>query len=259
MNHADDELVSSVLDGEASTSERALVETDPVLRARLAEFRALGEMLRSAPVPADVATTARERALAAFDAGLEPAAAKDPSVVPMRAPRPRDRARHTRRLTLAAAALVALVSFGVLRMNRDAGSDDTAAGSFATTELDAAQHGGVPGATSSREDGAPPMRAPDPASGATSLREATTPVDLGSVGTLDALRDAWRAAAVPAPPEGATSQAGTDTSAKDVPGPCGRPLARAVLAGRPVVLVMRATTISVLDATSCSLIGTLPN
>jgi len=45
----DDELVSAVLDGEATAEERARVAADPVLSARLAEFTAVAEAV-GAPV-----------------------------------------------------------------------------------------------------------------------------------------------------------------------------------------------------------------
>ena len=41
----DDELVSAVLDGEATADERSRVAADPALSARLAEFAAVADAL----------------------------------------------------------------------------------------------------------------------------------------------------------------------------------------------------------------------
>jgi hypothetical protein len=62
-----DELVSAVLDGEADASERARVEADPVLRARLAELRAVRDQVAAEVPPLDAITATRLR-LAALDA-----------------------------------------------------------------------------------------------------------------------------------------------------------------------------------------------
>ncbi|MEL7207745.1 MAG: hypothetical protein AAGK32_05865, partial [Actinomycetota bacterium] len=43
----DDDLVSAVLDGEADAAERARVESDPDLRARLDEFRSISDAVRA--------------------------------------------------------------------------------------------------------------------------------------------------------------------------------------------------------------------
>lgn len=97
----DDELVSAVLDGEATASERAIVEADPRLRARLEEFRALQESNRAIEPPDEAA---RDRAIArAVAEAPEPrtAGGGDPIVLAHH--------RRARRMAvLAAAAAVAI-------------------------------------------------------------------------------------------------------------------------------------------------------
>ena len=62
-----DELVSAVLDGEADAAERARVESDPALRARLAELRAVRDKVAAEVAPLDTVTATRLRH-AALDA-----------------------------------------------------------------------------------------------------------------------------------------------------------------------------------------------
>src|SRR5690349_6571253 len=74
----DDELVSAVLDGEATADERARVEADPAARARLAELTTVRDRV-AAPVtvPADARERAISAALGAFDQASSPAAAPE--------------------------------------------------------------------------------------------------------------------------------------------------------------------------------------
>jgi hypothetical protein len=58
----DDEIVSAVLDGEATADERALVEADPEAQARLAELRAARDQVAA---PVAVPPAVREQAVAA--------------------------------------------------------------------------------------------------------------------------------------------------------------------------------------------------
>src|SRR5688572_8576296 len=78
----DDELVAAVLDGEATADERARVEADPALRARLAQF---AEVRRRVAAPVTVPPDARERAMAAALAEADRLAG---AVGPMTAPTP---------------------------------------------------------------------------------------------------------------------------------------------------------------------------
>src|SRR5690242_15956422 len=85
----DDELVSAVLDGEATADERALVEADPASRQRLSELRAARDLV-AAPiaVPAAARESAIAAALAEFDAGR-------PAATDLVASRPRTGAAPT--------------------------------------------------------------------------------------------------------------------------------------------------------------------
>src|SRR5690349_14625396 len=118
--HPDDDLVSAVLDGEATPEERARVEADPALSARLAEFADVRDAVAE-PVPPPSAAT-RERAIAAATAAARPAAGAPGNVRPLRRkPRSADLPRF---LAVAAAVLLVLVTFGALASvsGDDAGS-----------------------------------------------------------------------------------------------------------------------------------------
>ncbi len=134
----DDELVSAYLDGEATAAERARVEADPRLRARVDAFGAVAEAV-SAPVAAPSAAD-RERlvaaALAAADAGAPSGAPErdgGATAVPPAA-QLADRRRARSRWwgappALAAAVLVvlALVGAGLIISGRSSSNQDTAA------------------------------------------------------------------------------------------------------------------------------------
>ncbi|HSL56296.1 MAG TPA: zf-HC2 domain-containing protein, partial [Acidimicrobiales bacterium] len=79
----DDELVSAYLDGEASDDERARVEGDPVLVARVAELRAAAAAVAAPVDPLDEVT--RRRLIDASLAAGAPVAAAG-SVAPPAAP-----------------------------------------------------------------------------------------------------------------------------------------------------------------------------
>lgn len=126
----DDELVSAVLDGEATAVERARVEADPAARTRLAELAAVRDRVAA---PVAVPPAAREQAvaaaLAAFDTpaptgGADPGPSGGAPAGPaFRSPDPglRDElaARRARRSGsggryLAAAAAIVVVLFGTV-------------------------------------------------------------------------------------------------------------------------------------------------
>jgi hypothetical protein len=109
-SEAEDELVSAVLDGVASDEERALVEADPRLTARLAAFSAVRSTL---------GTPAPDRSVAPPPAG------------PARQ-RPRPRRSPSVWIGAAAAALV-LVLGGVAVLDSRGGSGDEAASTAADT------------------------------------------------------------------------------------------------------------------------------
>lgn len=65
----DDLLASLYLDGEATAEERARVEADPSLMARVEEFRSLAAQVGAVTVPPGLARSQIAAALDAFDAG----------------------------------------------------------------------------------------------------------------------------------------------------------------------------------------------
>jgi len=129
----DDDLVSAVLDDEATEAERARVAADPVLSARLAEFADTAERVGE-PV-AGQAEDVRDRAIAAAVAERH---RRDEVVVAMR----RTHRQHNQHLlAVAAAALVVLLAAGFLVAqlgDGDRNSGDTAASGSDDSATDAA-------------------------------------------------------------------------------------------------------------------------
>jgi negative regulator of sigma E activity len=123
----DDELVSALLDGEATPEEEARVTSDPELAARLAEFRAVAEAV-GAPVP-----VAQQ---AARDAAIARAIATSPAdeLAAARAKRADTRARRWLPIaSVAAAVLVVLAAIPLLSRLGGGGSDDSALSNAAAT------------------------------------------------------------------------------------------------------------------------------
>lgn len=122
MTDSHDELASAYLDGEVSADERARVEGDPALLARVDELRTARDALAAAPVEAPPAATRDAAIRAALGATV---------VVDLARERAR---RRLRTLSVAAAALVAVAAVGLLvRAAGDSGQDTatTAAGTAA--------------------------------------------------------------------------------------------------------------------------------
>jgi hypothetical protein len=126
-----DELVSAYLDGEATPDERARVEADPELLARVAVFRQLGEAIAGKPPAIDEPRRQQMigRALAETPAPLAPV-----------------RSLHARRLervgpiAAAAALIAALIGFGtwvVGSQDNDAGDSSSGVASPVRTAADA--------------------------------------------------------------------------------------------------------------------------
>jgi hypothetical protein len=113
----DDELVSAVLDGEATADERARLEADPALSARLAEFRAISDRVAvPPPTPGDAD---RDRAIAAAKAARRSSSS---NVVPLGSRRGGELPRF---LAIAAAIVVVLGAAGFL-ISQVGGRDDGA-------------------------------------------------------------------------------------------------------------------------------------
>ncbi len=140
-----DELVSAYLDGEATPAERARVEADAELQARVASFTRIGEALRDV----DIDPVERESALAAALAAFDTA---DDTVTTVAAPVQLDtaraardrRAERARRTGRALGWLGAAAAIGVAVVAISGGlgsSDDTDSASTSGDESVAAEFG----------------------------------------------------------------------------------------------------------------------
>lgn len=254
----DDELVSAVLDGMATLDERARVDADPVLRARLEELAGVRAALAEphAPAPAD-----RERAVRAALAAA-----------PVRAlPGRRESVVSRRFLAVAAGVLFLLLAAGFLadRLGSDETDRATGAGDLGRAEAGEVLDG-------ANDSAAAPEAAEDEA-----LAAGTgPPIELGVVIDDDALRSALEREAglgattgpSDAPAASTTTVAG-DTEREAVPGDsteCQADLeaadpaltgllvtARATYAGTPAVVFVFATAegsqrVVVVDAGACT-------
>ena len=173
----DDDLVSAVLDGEATEDERARVAADPVLAARLAEFAAAADQVAALVAPRAAAD--RDRAITAAVAERP---RRDDVVVAMRGPH-RGHSQHI--LAVAAAVLVVLLAAGFLiaQVGDDAGSgNDTAAIGSDDSASDAESASDTVAAAGDAED--------DDAA----AFEDTATYDLGAVANDEAVRNALVAA-----------------------------------------------------------------
>lgn len=195
----DDEIVSAVLDGEATADERARVEDDPELARRLAELRGVSAAVAEPVVPLDELSAHRlvDRAIdgATTDAHRSPAS----RVAGRRAPR-RTSPRSWRGglgVGIGSAAVVVLLALAVVPVLLSGGGDDD---DFATADLDTTEDGGGEAAEDQAEaladDGA--RSAPDAAQeaappGADAADGGTDPGArqwLGSFDTADELATA---------------------------------------------------------------------
>ena len=247
-SRSDDELVSSVLDGEASAAERATVTSDPSLRERLIEFAAIQRAVRTVDVSDDLAERLRLAALAAVEV-REPRPPEAP-IAPVRsmAAHRTSRDRHRRTsgaLAAAAVVVIGLIGVGALRSSEDQ-SPLATAGSTARTEAAATEV----------------QRASPTADASAMVR------DLGAATDLAALAAAWRtgpakaSAVVPSVVNGPASvpaEAGGSSASPPASGAgpdrCGPAVAFGSLAGRPVVLLGEPSRIRVLDAERCVEVG----
>lgn len=214
----DDELVSAVLDGEATDDERARVEADPAARRRLAELAAVRDLVAApVPVPAGARDRAVAAALAQFDLGAADAdpGGVDPAAPAIAAPVDELGARRARRdrsgrggrfLAAAAAVVVAVLgAAAVLRAVNPASETSVASSGQAPTAdqapLEADDSGGVlqsrgaeeSAATTTAPDAVGPVPSTTPAPTSPAVVEdqlaGAVTVDLGAVATPRELRD----------------------------------------------------------------------
>jgi hypothetical protein len=177
----DDELVSAVLDGEATPDERARVEADPVLSARLAEFAAARDAVAEPVAPPSAAT--RERAIAAAKVAVRHHGEPFGTVRPLKR---RSRSADVPRfLAVAAAVLLVLVTFGLLaNVSGDDAGDDAASSADAVGD----DAGGDDSGSATAESGGESTEGTAPAESPYLLE--LQGADLGSVESSRELADA---------------------------------------------------------------------
>jgi flagellar basal body-associated protein FliL len=258
---SDDELVSAVLDGEATDEETARVAADPELSTRLAELRSAHDAVATAAIdlPAD---DVRDVAIAAALAASAP-----PDVVDLQA-----RRRHRRALQVTSIAAAVLVLLGVIggliawTGHTSPSAKTSAAASSTPPQRDTNT------SKSSAEGAAAPAPAPNAATTASPPAQAG---DLGSFSTADSLVARARVAAAQfaSNDSAATAQdqaplgtSSTQANRSSAAAACGaqpdiRIEAVATLNGQPVVVVVRGQTspqtVDVYD-TSCVLLFSQP-
>ncbi len=267
-----DELASAYVDGDATADERAIVEADAALLARVRELRAVRQML-AVPVPT--------RSPADVDAAIAAALAADadvddgppaPAPTPLR-PHPAGRRGRLALAVLGAAAAVVVVVVAVAALRPSDGSGPSAS--------KVASVGGQP-ETAASTDGASDVSlapsnagasAPTAASGgatttagapATSAAAATTaaaqgaplspPLNLGAIDDADSLRAAL--AAIPPTLRSAATSAEFDSS-------CTLPdagiVAVAVWQGTPAfVFLDQANVATAVSQSTCAPLATVP-
>lgn len=124
----DDDLVSAVLDGEATPEERARVAADPRLQARLEELRAASAFVATPVDPPPAGAADRAVAAAVAERGRSDEVAAE--VVPLRP------WRDPRRILAVAAVLVLLVGIGALLSQAEWGGGDSGSGGDAALTAD---------------------------------------------------------------------------------------------------------------------------
>lgn len=203
---SDDELLSTVLDGDATDADVAQVARDPELARRLEELRAAREAVREPVAPSP---EARERAISAalaawpseLDATTPAAGLTDdvpapppPPPVELRASRPR------RWLVPAAAAAAVVAAVGILAVASRGGGDTTASEAARSTEAASTESnnrdtaGGAATTAGGSMVDAAGSGATTTAGGATTTASATAaapgPIRLGALTTPDDVRAA---------------------------------------------------------------------
>lgn len=137
----DDELVSAVLDGEATQAETDRVRSDPVLAARLEQFRQAAAALAGPPppLPDDQRRAVLERALAA---GLGPGEGSE-APAPVAPLSPGRSSRRVPPALLVAAAVIVMVAVGLaLLLNGTGGPNRSNRASRATSSGTGSQASG---------------------------------------------------------------------------------------------------------------------
>jgi hypothetical protein len=247
---ARDELASAYLDGEATPAERAQVEADPQLMARVGELGAVRSAL-AAPVEAPDAAT-RERALAAATAAGVP-----PAATVTRIDRGRPRRRGLAVLGAAAAVIVAILVAVVATRSADHSTTSSATVAPAAGDLTPAAASTGPATTlASGATTTAPVGLGSTASGASTASDSGTASPPGYLGVADndselrALVARERTAAV------------TSAAAPVVPGACTVPsaslLGSVTWEGTPAYVFVADGEATVVRASDCRPLATVP-
>ncbi|MEY2449352.1 MAG: hypothetical protein QOH79_2828 [Acidimicrobiaceae bacterium] len=249
-----DELASAYLDDDATAEERARVEADPALLARVEEFRAVRDELAAPVIPP---TAQRDAAIAA--------ALLAPNVVELDVARSR---RRLRIVSIAAAIVLVLGVAGVLIRAAGTQSQDkfqTVAGSVGSTRADGAAAEQAPQAASGPAGSTGFVVSGRPTLG--SFADRSSLVTATQAQVHDATVDQKQAASQSAPAVGGTGSATTTTPACVVPAPADAVnevyTATAVLEGRPVqidvfTIADGSLSLVVTDTASCAQVFSQP-
>ena len=238
----DDELVTAVLDGEATDDEVARVRRDPALAARLAELEAVADAVATPVAPLDdaVVDDLVARALAVADADRPgddevPAGATDPADRPGAVVDLAARRRRTTWLVAAAVAVIALVGIPLALAADDeptpqfAAVGSAVAGGGAATDAAADAAGPAEESLTAEEEAARSGALPTtvaPSAAAPTAGAATTSVALPDAGLVRTEQDLRRwATAAGLPATSADADALDDALASqaerlDSPAPC---------------------------------------
>lgn len=251
---ARDELAFAHLDGTATPEEVERAATDPQLRARVEELRAVRAALREVP-PVD--PHRRDQALAAALAAYEETAPpRHADVVPLAA---RRRSTRTMRVVGLAAAVALLALALPLLVGLGGEGDDEASFEATGDEIDSGTEAAEGGDTAVEDQASSPETSSTPAS--------SRGLSLGSYPGLEelllALGGTDGEAAFGPEPQGGANDLATRCPPLGDPAP-GTVVRSATVAGEPVEVQLRdgpgGRTVTVVDVTTCELLleRTLP-
>jgi negative regulator of sigma E activity len=177
---AEDELVSAVVDGEATADERTLVENDPRLRARRDSFTRVRGSLGAVPaVPDATRESAITTALDSAEVHQRDVDSTPPKTVRLDRDRTHRRRQVATILAAAAAILIAVPLLAIALSGRGTEQDVASTGVAADESTDALASGGAADAAPSST-----TASPEAASGFAVVFAG----DLGSIGSASQLR-----------------------------------------------------------------------
>jgi hypothetical protein len=272
---ADDELVTRVLDGEATPGDVRLVDVDPVLRARLEELRGIAVAVAGVP---PLSSDVRE---ALIGTALDAAEPEDQALHRVVRLDDRRRARWPAVMAAAAALIVALGTISAVLGADDATSTYQEVGQAATEpqrsdeSFDAADDGtdraAESGVAADAMESAPGAvaEALGPSAPTTTAVLAAPVIELGDLGRAStpsdlALRARTASLAPPVPPVADPVAAVCPNVVEELPGTMLDGVGTARLVDRSVVVALRTdpvaatSTLVVFDRSTCQPISLIP-